>query len=133
MSAITEEIEAIETEVRTCLDTNLPIDSVKIKRLCKLRENRMRELIAQHGELLADRNKRIEIMQVKVRALTLELSTVPESVYKLHPSQREALLEEQDKFSDAAQVFVDLETGDWAESKAAAIEAGIRLILNEIR
>lgn len=118
MSAITEEIVAIETELHTCLDTDAPIDTKKLKKLYDLRVERLQELVGTHG-------KRLAIMKEKTREMTAHLISLELSA---KPDLKDQLLSEQDKYDEAAVHWVNYEKCLWDESEAASIAAGILIL-----
>lgn len=121
MSAITEEIMSIEKELHGCLDTNSPIDVVKLKRLCDLRDSRLVELVNTH-------EKRLEIMKSKTHELTAKLASLD---FTLKPELQEQILLEQEKYDVAAISWVnDGSLVPWEESQASSIAAGILILAN---
>lgn len=123
MSFITEEIAAIELEFHHCLNTDSPIDTKKLKRLCDLRFERLQELVMTHDQ-------RLEIMKTETRKMTEKLLGL-----NLHakPDIQEKLLDEQDKYDKAAIQWVnDSSLPLWGASEAASIAAGILILAHEI-
>lgn len=118
MSAITEEIVAIETELHNCLDTDAPIDSKKLKKLYDLRLERLKELVGTHAERMA-------VMKDKTREMTAKLIGLELSA---KPDLKDQFLAEQDKFDAAAVHWVNYEKCLWGESEAASIAAGILIL-----
>ena len=129
MSIVTDEITTIEAKICQCLDGDSPIDSVTVKRLHSLRIDHIRELTQQHASLLADRNQRMEIMKDKTKQWTaktigIDTGSHPDIVSRIH--------EEQDKYDMVAVHWVENESGDWIDSEASSIAAGILFLINEI-
>jgi len=129
MTAITDEIQLLETELHACLDNDDPIDTLKLKRLCSLRVERMKELVEQHAVLLTDRNNRTAIMQEKTRDWVCKLALIK---LDAKPDIRERLLVEQDKYDVAAIYWVENESTEWHESEAYFIAAGILVLAGEV-
>lgn len=128
MSAITDEIVAIETEINKCFDTDSPIDPKNLVRLYDLRVERAKELAAHHKALLSDRKNRIELMKMKTRELTAKTYGCG---LELKPDLRDRILQEMDKFDAAALLWIDDDSG-WEQSQSFSIAAGILILVNEI-
>jgi hypothetical protein len=94
-----------------------------LKRLCNLREDRLKELVNTHQQ-------RTEVMKEQTRKITAHLIGLN---LNGKPDIKERLLEEQDKYDIAASHWVSSETCLWGESEAASIAAGILILANEIR
>ena len=118
-SAVHDEISALESELKLCLDLDTPIDTIKLKRLSSLRLERLKELVDTHAQ-------RMEVMQQHTREMTDKLSSL-----KLDgkPDVKEHLFEEQEKYDKAANHWVISETSQWGESEAASIAAGILMLV----
>ncbi len=120
-SVVQTEIESLEKELHECLDKDLPIDTVKLKRLFDLREMRFTELIQTHEQ-------RIEIMKHKTRELTTKLMGLN---LQAKPDLREKLLDEQDRYNSAASEWVSSGCCPWEESEAFSLAAGILVLACE--
>lgn len=121
-SAVTQEIDAIESEIRSCFETNAPIDPVKIKRLQELRLQRVSELVSTHEQ-------RLLVMQGHTRTLTSKLTGLKS---KGRPDVLEKIQEEMQKYDQAASRWVISEQSIWEDSEAANIGARILILRGEI-
>lgn len=126
MSAITEEIVKLESELHQCFSTDSPINPKNVKRLCELRVERAKELVGTHEQ-------RSEMMKAKTRELTAKLPRFTPEKMKLHMSALDRLYEEQDRYDKAAVHWVISESCTWEISEAYLIAAGILIIADEIR
>lgn len=125
MSAISEEIDSIKAYVNTCLDTDAPLDTKKIKRLADLKRLRLEELVSTHTQ-------RFEVMKTKTRELTSHLTFTPEQM-SIASGTMDLLYAEIDKYDAAAIQWVNNPSLIiWEDSEAYAIAAGILILANEI-
>lgn len=120
MSAITNEIAEIESQVNDWFSADLPIDSKKIKRLAELRVERLKELVTTHEQ-------RSFIMKQKTHAMTAKISTLN---LDAKPDVKEKLIEEQEKYDKAVVHWVNSESCLWEKSEAFSIAAGILILAN---
>ncbi len=114
-SAINDEIDAIRKELFSCLDNDLPLDTVKLKRLETLAVERIKELVSTHQQ-------RTEFMKAKTREMTEKISRLN---FQGKPDIKEKILEEQARYDKAATHWAIGESCLWDESEASTILAGI--------
>ncbi len=122
MSAITDEIQTIETHVNHCFDSNAPIDPHLIKRLQELRVERLKELVQTHEQ-------RSAVMRGHANALTDKLVGLRSNG---RPDVFEKITEGMQKFDEASIHWVISEMCPWEESDAYSIAAGILILIGEV-
>lgn len=132
MTSVQTEIAEIESYLQKQMDADASLDSRKLKRLCDLKVERMKELVVQHKTLITDRENRFrEMRQHTDRYVSMTKNLTAEQL-KLNAPAIEAIFLEADNYDLAATRWAEQESCPWSESNACSIMAAIMVMINEI-